>query len=57
MILLSIQQAQAVILLVVAVIIFILVILSIRKWGIKSIFYWIVAGLLAYLFISDAILS
>jgi len=55
--LLSIEKSQAVILGFVALIILIIVILSVRKWGWKFLIFWIIAEFFAYLFISDAILN
>jgi len=43
------NYAHPLILAVVAVIILIIVVASIKKWGIKSLVYWLIAGLIAYL--------
>ncbi|MFA5436448.1 MAG: hypothetical protein WC372_10470 [Candidatus Neomarinimicrobiota bacterium] len=51
------NYAHPLILAVVAVIILIIVVASIKKWGIKSLVYWLIAGLIAYLLISNAILG
>lgn len=53
--LLGIQEAQGVILGIVALIILIIVIFSVKKWGWKSLIYWLIAGFIAYLLISDAV--
>ncbi len=53
---LDIQESQGVILGFVALIILIIVIWSIKKYGWKAAFVCIMIGLCAYLYISDAIL-
>lgn len=53
--LLSIQGSQAIILGFAAIIILVCVIAGIKKFGIKSILWWIGIGILAYLFFSDAV--
>ncbi len=55
MFLLNIQETQGIILGVVALIILVIVILSIRKWGWKSLIFWLIVGFIAYLLISDAV--
>jgi predicted cobalt transporter CbtA len=57
MFLLSIQEAQAVILGFAALIILIIIIFSVRKWGWKSLIFWLIIGFIAYLLISNVILG
>lgn len=57
MVLLGIQEAQAVILGFGALVILIIIILSVRKWGWKSLIFWLIVGFLTYLFFSDAVFS
>lgn len=55
MILSDIQESQGVILGFVALIILIIIIWSIIKKGWRVLIFWLIIGLLAYLYISDAI--
>lgn len=54
---LNIQEAQGVILGFVALIILIIIIISIRKWGWKAAIFWIIVGIIAFLRISSTILN
>ena len=56
-ILATLQGAQGVILAVAGLIILAIAIVSTIKWGIKSLIFWIIAGIVGYLKISDAILQ
>jgi len=53
----GVQESQAVILGFAALIILVIVILSVKRYGIKSLIWWIIIGIMAYLFISSAILD
>ncbi len=55
--LLNIQESQGIILGFVALIILVIIILSIKKWGWKSLIFWLIVGFIAYLLISDAVLN
>ena len=48
--LLNIQESQGIILGFVALIILVIIILSIKKWGWKSLIFWLIVGFIAYLF-------
>lgn len=57
MILLDIQESLGLILVFVALIILICIIWGIRKYGWKSLIFWLIVGFIWYLYISDAILN